>query len=75
MFGESIAGNFDLHALNGFFPYTNVDLRYGMAGQQLEELDADLAAAMALWTMTIDVYPVNNLTPRASCILPSREPD
>ena len=33
-----------------------------MAGQQLEELDADLAAAMALWTTTIDVYPVNNLT-------------
>jgi anaerobilin synthase len=48
--------------LNGCFPYTNVDLLYGMAGQQLEELDADLAAAMALRTTTIDVYPVNNLT-------------
>jgi coproporphyrinogen III oxidase-like Fe-S oxidoreductase len=51
----------ELLNLNGFFPYTNVDLLYGMAGQQLEELDADLAAAMALWTTTIDVYPVNNL--------------
>jgi anaerobilin synthase len=48
--------------LTELFPYTNVDLLYGMAGQQLEELDVDLEAAMTLGTTTIDVYPMNNLT-------------
>jgi coproporphyrinogen III oxidase-like Fe-S oxidoreductase len=48
--------------LNSMFPYTNVDLLYGMAGQKLDELDDDVTAAMSLGTTTIDVYPINNLT-------------
>jgi len=48
--------------LNSLFPYTNVDLLYGMAGQSAEELRDDVGAAVKLQTTTIDVYPINNLT-------------
>jgi len=47
--------------LNSMFPYTNVDLLYGMAGQDTDQLYADLTAAVGLQTTTIDVYPINNL--------------
>lgn len=53
-----------LHAaalLNSMFPYSNVDLLYGMAGQDTDQLYADLNAAVSLQTTTIDVYPINNL--------------
>jgi coproporphyrinogen III oxidase-like Fe-S oxidoreductase len=48
--------------LNSMFPYTNVDLLYGMAGQDSDELTADVMSAVSLRTTTIDVYPINNLT-------------
>jgi coproporphyrinogen III oxidase-like Fe-S oxidoreductase len=48
--------------LNSLFPYTNVDLLYGTAGQSADELRADVEAAIRLQTTTIDVYPINNLT-------------
>src|SRR5205085_4264268 len=47
---------------NGMFPYTNVDILYGMAGQTEEELYQDAEAALNLQTTTIDFYPINNLT-------------
>jgi anaerobilin synthase len=47
--------------LNSMFSYTNVDLLYGMAGQDLDELFRDVTAAVSLQTTTIDVYPINNL--------------
>jgi len=40
---------------NSLFPYTNVDLLYGMAGQEIEQLNEDLTAALDLQTTTIDV--------------------
>ena len=46
---------------NAMFPYTNMDLLYGMAGQNLDQLRDDVAAAVRLQTKTIDVYPINNL--------------
>ena len=46
---------------NSMFPYTNMDLLYGMAGQDLGQLHDDVAAAVRLKTKTIDVYPINNL--------------
>jgi oxygen-independent coproporphyrinogen-3 oxidase len=53
---------FDVAAmLNDMFPYTNVDLLYGMAGQNLNHLCDDFANVVALQTTTIDVYPLNNL--------------
>jgi anaerobilin synthase len=48
--------------LNSMFPYTNVDLLYGLAGQDLAEFGSDIQAAVSLRTTTIDVYPINNLT-------------
>jgi oxygen-independent coproporphyrinogen-3 oxidase len=48
--------------LNSIFSYTNVDLLYGMAGQDINELHDDLTAAVRLQTTTIDVYPLNNLS-------------
>jgi anaerobilin synthase len=47
---------------NNLFPYTNVDLLYGMAGQGIEQLNEDLTAALDLQTTTVDVYPINNLS-------------
>lgn len=47
--------------LNSMFPYTNVDLLYGMAGQNLDQLYSDFAAAVGLRTTTVNVYPINNL--------------
>jgi oxygen-independent coproporphyrinogen-3 oxidase len=47
--------------LNSIFPYTNVDLLYGLAGQELDDLCGDISAAVSLQTTTIDVYPINNL--------------
>jgi coproporphyrinogen III oxidase-like Fe-S oxidoreductase len=47
--------------VNSMFPYTNMDLLYGMAGQNLDQLHDDIAAAVRLKTRTIDVYPINNL--------------
>ena len=44
------------------FPYTNVDLLYGMAGQDLDQVLSDVTAAVNLGTTTIDVYPINNLS-------------
>jgi coproporphyrinogen III oxidase-like Fe-S oxidoreductase len=46
---------------NTMFPYTNMDLLYGMAGQNLDQLRGDVAAAVSLQTTTIDVYSINNL--------------
>jgi anaerobilin synthase len=43
------------------FPYTNVDLLYGLPGQDLEALRTDINAAIGLGTTTMDVYPINNL--------------
>jgi anaerobilin synthase len=47
--------------INSMFPYTNVDLLYGMAGQNLDQASSDLNAAVSLRTTTVDVYPINNL--------------
>jgi coproporphyrinogen III oxidase-like Fe-S oxidoreductase len=48
--------------LNSMFSYTNVDLLYGMAGQDLDQLYGDITAALNLQTTTVDVYPINNLS-------------
>jgi anaerobilin synthase len=48
--------------LNEAFPYTNVDLMYGFAGQSLDQVMHDLAEIMRLQTTTIDAYPINNLS-------------
>lgn len=45
---------------NERFPYTNMDLLYGMAGQTLDELIADINGYVALGTTSIDCYPLNN---------------
>lgn len=42
------------------FPYVNVDMLYGMAGQSLEELARDVYSICSLNTTTIDFYPINN---------------
>jgi oxygen-independent coproporphyrinogen-3 oxidase len=52
--------------LVGTFPYTNVDLLYGMAGQDIDQLHSDLIEALNLQTTTIDVYPINNLSASAA---------
>jgi len=46
--------------INAMFAYTNVDILYGMAGQDEEELYNDADAALRLQTTTIDFYPLNN---------------
>jgi anaerobilin synthase len=46
--------------INSLFAYTNVDILYGMAGQNEEELYHDAEAALRLRTTTIDFYPINN---------------
>lgn len=48
--------------VNAMFPYTNVDILYGLAGQTEDELLRDAESAMALGTTTVDFYPINNLT-------------
>ena len=47
--------------LNKLFPYTSVDVLYGMAGQTVDEMLDDLAAALDLHTTTIEIYPISNL--------------
>jgi coproporphyrinogen III oxidase-like Fe-S oxidoreductase len=51
---------------NSIFPYTNVDLLYGIAGQNVGQLHYDLIEALKLQTTTIDVYPINNLSSSAA---------
>lgn len=48
--------------INSMFLYTNVDMLYGMAGQNFEQVLADVLAITSLKTTTIDVYPINNLS-------------
>jgi anaerobilin synthase len=48
--------------VNSMFAYTNVDVLYGMAGQDERELYYDAEMALALHTTTIDFYPINNFT-------------
>jgi oxygen-independent coproporphyrinogen-3 oxidase len=48
--------------INSEFAYTNVDILYGMAGQDEGELYDDAEEALRLQTTTIDFYPINNLT-------------
>ncbi|RBQ21943.1 hypothetical protein DP939_04530 [Spongiactinospora rosea] len=48
--------------ITSMFDHTNADLLYGMAGQELGELDDDIAAITELGTTTLDVYPINNLS-------------
>ena len=62
--GEQIARAAGL--LNETFPYTNVDLMYGFAGQSFEHLTRDLAEMVRLQTTTIDAYPINNLSAHSS---------
>jgi len=47
--------------LTEMFPYTNVDMIYGMAGQTAEDLFGDISEALRLRTTTVDFYPLNNL--------------
>jgi coproporphyrinogen III oxidase-like Fe-S oxidoreductase len=48
--------------LTNTFSYTNVDLLYGLAGQDLNQVEQDVIAAVKLGTTTIDVYPINNFS-------------
>ena len=48
--------------INETFPYTNVDLMYGFAGQGFEQVMHDLNDIVRLQTTTIDAYPINNLS-------------
>jgi oxygen-independent coproporphyrinogen-3 oxidase len=50
--------------LNEAFPYTNVDLMYGFAGQR--QVTRDLTEIVRLQTTTIDTYPINNLSTQRS---------
>jgi oxygen-independent coproporphyrinogen-3 oxidase len=47
--------------ITSMFAYTNVDILYGIAGQNEDELHQDAEAALDLQTTTIDFYPINNL--------------
>jgi coproporphyrinogen III oxidase-like Fe-S oxidoreductase len=47
--------------VNGLFPYTNVDMIYGMAGQEIDDVIKDADCAIQLGTTSIDFYPLNNL--------------
>ena len=46
---------------NELFPYTNIDMIYGIAGQQVEDVVEDALNAAQLGTTTIDFYVLNNL--------------
>jgi coproporphyrinogen III oxidase-like Fe-S oxidoreductase len=46
---------------NELFPYTNIDMIYGIAGQQIEDVVEDAESAIKLGTTTIDFYMLNNL--------------
>jgi len=46
---------------NELFPYTNIDMIYGTAGQQIEDVIKDADSAIQLSTTTIDFYMLNNL--------------
>jgi len=48
--------------LNSMFSYPNVDLLYGMAGQDPGQLYSDINSAVSLQRTTVDVYPINNLS-------------
>jgi coproporphyrinogen III oxidase-like Fe-S oxidoreductase len=47
---------------NDLFPYTNVDIIYGIAGQDLDDVLSDADQAIELGTTSIDFYPLNNLS-------------
>ncbi len=47
--------------LTANFPFTSVDLLYGMHGQTFTEFVQDLNHVVQLNTPTIDVYPINNV--------------
>lgn len=46
--------------VNERFPYTNVDLIYGMAGQTLDDFLTDVDRVNELQMTTVDYYPLNN---------------
>ncbi len=48
--------------VNEMFPYTNVDLIYGMAGQSLDDFLTDVDRVRELETTTVDYYPLNNVS-------------
>jgi coproporphyrinogen III oxidase-like Fe-S oxidoreductase len=48
--------------LSSLFAYTNVDILYGLDGQTLAAVEADIISAVELGTTTIDAYPINNLS-------------
>jgi coproporphyrinogen III oxidase-like Fe-S oxidoreductase len=50
-----------LGATTKMFPYTNIDMIYGMAGQSIDDVLADAETALSLDTTTIDFYPLNNV--------------
>jgi anaerobilin synthase len=47
--------------VNTIFPYTNVDIIYGIAGQGVDDVLQDADSAIELATTTIDFYPLNNV--------------
>lgn len=51
---------------NALFPYTNVDIIHGIAGQEVEDAIRDADAAINLRTTSIDFYPLNNLAAQPS---------
>jgi len=50
---------------NELFPYTNIDMIYGIAGQRVEDVIRDADSAIQLATTTIDFYMLNNLAAQA----------
>jgi coproporphyrinogen III oxidase-like Fe-S oxidoreductase len=50
---------------NEIFPYTNIDVIYGIAGQDANDVLADAEAAVSLATTTVDFYPLNNVAAQA----------
>jgi coproporphyrinogen III oxidase-like Fe-S oxidoreductase len=46
---------------NELFAYTNIDMIYGIGGQQIEDVLADADSAIQLDSTTIDFYTLNNL--------------
>lgn len=50
---------------NEIFPYTNVDMIYGIAGQDASDVIADAETVVSLATTTVDFYPLNNVAAQA----------
>lgn len=46
--------------VNERFPFTNVDMIYGMSGQTLDDLLTDVDRVNELGMTTVDYYPLNN---------------